>query len=421
MLKRFWDPIHNFIDVSDEELAIIDDPVFQRTRNIKQLSLGNYVYHGAEHSRFGHMLGAMHIAGKVMESLEKNIEKSHEINLEARDKKTIRMAALLHDVGHTPFSHSLEKILGESHEKYSKNLIENHFADIIEKVGVDPKEVSELIDGYSKKNYLSKIINGQLDVDRMDYLLRDSHYAGVSYGKFDLGRIIDQSAIVDNQFVILEGGYEAIEQFIFARDQMYKQVYFHKTKMVFELMLEKCGELLKDQNKFDYVRLEDLKSSDTIKEFIEQDDRWFLNQVFDSDLPRVRQIATLIKKRKPYLEIYSPVLIRNKELKDVNARLEILERELKEDLEDLDISRHEFLIENHTREAYAVDDYDSSGIPIYYKNNKFIENIEKRSNFIQNVIKNRYVMIRGFIIPEKYDKIKDYLKEKGYNLPERIV
>ena len=407
--------------MSDEELAIIDDPVFQRTRNIKQLSLGNYVYHGAEHSRFGHMLGAMHIAGKVMESLEKNIEKSHGINLEARDKKTIRMAALLHDVGHTPFSHSLEKILGESHEKYSKNLIENHFADIIEKVGVDPKEVSELIDGYSKKNYLSKIINGQLDVDRMDYLLRDSHYAGVSYGKFDLGRIIDQSAIVDNQFVILEGGYEAIEQFIFARDQMYKQVYFHKTKMVFELMLEKCGELLKDQNKFDYVRLEDLKSSDTIKEFIEQDDRWFLNQVFDSDLPRVRQIATLIKKRKPYLEIYSPVLIRNKELKDVNARLEILERELKEDLEDLDISRHEFLIENHTREAYAVDDYDSSGIPIYYKNNKFIENIEKRSNFIQNVIKNRYVMIRGFIIPEKYDKIKDYLKEKGYNLPERIV
>ena len=407
--------------MSDEELAIIDDPVFQRTRNIKQLSLGNYVYHGAEHSRFGHMLGAMHIAGKVMESLEKNIEKSHEINLEARDKKTIRMAALLHDVGHTPFSHSLEKILGESHEKYSKNLIENHFADIIEKAGVDPKEVSELIDGYSKKNYLSKIINGQLDVDRMDYLLRDSHYAGVSYGKFDLGRIIDQSAIVDNQFVILEGGYEAIEQFIFARDQMYKQVYFHKTKMVFELMLEKCGELLKDQNKFDYVRLEDLKSSDTIKEFIEQDDRWFLNQVFDSDLPRVRQIATLIKKRKPYLEIYSPVLIRNKELKDVNARLEILERELKEDLEDLDISRHEFLIENHTREAYAVDDYDSSGIPIYYKNNKFIENIEKRSNFIQNVIKNRYVMIRGFIIPEKYDKIKDYLKEKGYNLPERIV
>lgn len=407
--------------MSDEELAIIDDPVFQRTRNIKQLSLGNYVYHGAEHSRFGHMLGAMHIAGKVMESLEKNIEKSHEINLEARDKKTIRMAALLHDVGHTPFSHSLEKILGESHEKYSKNLIENHFADIIEKVGVDPKEVSELIDGYSKKNYLSKIINGQLDVDRMDYLLRDSHYAGVSYGKFDLGRIIDQSAIVDNQFVILEGGYEAIEQFIFARDQMYKQVYFHKTKMVFELMLEKCGELLKDQNKFDYVRLEDLKSSDTIKEFIEQDDRWFLNQVFDSDLPRVRQIATLIKKRKPYLEIYSPVLIRNKELKDVNARLEILERELKEDLEDLDISRHEFLIENHTREAYAVDDYDSSGIHIYYKNNKFIENIEKRSNFIQNVIKNRYVMIRGFIIPEKYDKIKDYLKEKGYNLPERIV
>ena len=407
--------------MSDEELAIIDDPVFQRTRNIKQLSLGNYVYHGAEHSRFGHMLGAMHIAGKVMESLEKNIEKSHGINLEARDKKTIRMAALLHDVGHTPFSHSLEKILGESHEKYSKNLIENHFADIIEKVGVDPKEVSELIDGYSKKNYLSKIINGQLDVDRMDYLLRDSHYAGVSYGKFDLGRIIDQSAIVDNQFVILEGGYEAIEQFIFARDQMYKQVYFHKTKMVFELMLEKCGELLKDQNKFDYVRLEDLKSSDTIKEFIEQDDRWFLNQVFDSDLPRVRQIATLIKKRKPYLEIYSPVLIRNEELKDVNARLEILERELKEDLEDLDISRHEFLIENHTREAYAVDDYDSSGIPIYYKNNKFIENIEKRSNFIQNVIKNRYVMIRGFIIPEKYDKIKDYLKEKGYNLPERIV
>ena len=408
--------------MSDEELAIIDDPVFQRTRNIKQLSLGNYVYHGAEHSRFGHMLGAMHIAGMAIESLKKNAEESDgKINLSEENKKTVRMAALLHDVGHTPFSHSLEKILAKNHEEYSKYLIENHFSDMIKKAKVDPKAVSELIDGhYRSKNYLSKIVNGQLDVDRMDYLLRDSYYAGVSYGKYDLERIIDQLAIRKNKFVVLEGGYESIEQFIFVRSQMYQQVYFHKTKIAFELMLEKCGSILKQNDKLDYPKLEDLKNEKKIEEFIERDDRWFLNEIYSTDLREAKKIAELIKKRRPYLEIYSPILSK-KEPEDIETKLDNLAIEIKEDLDKLDIEDYEFLYDKRSRSIYKISEDDSIGIFIYYKNNNYIEKIEERSKIFSNPDEIKLYMIRGFIIPEKYDKIKDYLRKKGYNLPERRV
>ena len=118
--KKFRDPIHDFIQVNSIEAKIINTPIFQRLHNIKQLSLGYYVYHGAEHSRFGHMLGAMHVAGLAFDALKRNSGKLGELfDANDVDRQTIRIAALLHDVGHAPFSHSLENILGDEHEKYS--------------------------------------------------------------------------------------------------------------------------------------------------------------------------------------------------------------------------------------------------------------------------------------------------------------
>ena len=436
--KKFRDPIHGFIYFSPEELEIINSPIFQRTRNIRQLSLGHYVYHGAEHSRFGHMIGASHIAGWAFDSLERNTkELGKSFKADNTDRATLRMAALLHDIGHTPFSHALESILGSEHEKYSQKLISVCFEDALKKANVDVKKVNELIGGipYSGKPYLSKIISGQLDVDRLDYLLRDSYYCGVSYGKYDLGRIIDQLAIVDNKFVVLHGGYEAVEQLIFARYQMYQQVYFHKTKRIFELMLRKCGEILKNAGGIKYPEINELDSSQEIEKYTQYDDRWFLNLIFQSSNPKVQIIADMIKKREPYWEVYSPNTFRNTsngvkmEPYDPTPKLEPIQTALANNLNTLKVEEHEFLMDDASRPLYnLMPDYiisDSDGkegnsISIYYQNNDFTEPIEKRSNVVYTLGRHQSSLIRGFVIPDKYNVIKGYL-EKNFSiaLPER--
>lgn len=438
--KKFRDPIHGFIHVSPEELEVINSPVFQRAHNIKQLSLGYYVYHGAEHSRFGHMLGAAHIAGLAYDSLKQNTEALGEtFDGNETDRKTLRMAALLHDVGHAPFSHSLEDILDDNHEKYSQTLVKYHFADILKKADIDPDTVNNLIEGvHTKKPHLSKIVSGQLDVDRLDYLLRDSHYSGVSYGKYDLGRIIDQLAIVDNKFVVLQGGYEAVEQLIFARYQMYQQVYFHKTKRAFELMLWKCGEILKEKGLLEYPKLKDLENASKIEDYIQHDDRWFLNLILsDSNPNEVKTIANMIKGRKPYWESYSPISYRKQsprpktEPDNSVEALGSLQTALINELSNMGIEKHEFLTDELFRSTYKLmPDYTISDEPgeernsilIYYKNNRLIEPIEKRSHVVFTLAKNQPFMIRGFVIPKKYHLVRDYLERTfDHVLPKRQI
>lgn len=404
--------------------------------NIKQLSLGYYVYHGTDHSRFGHMIGAMHLAGKAFDSMKINSEKFGSFDADKTDRATIRMAALLHDVGHAPFSHSLESILDDNHEKYSQYLINHYFKDYIENAGVKTEDVTNLIIGAYKKQYLSKIVSGQLDVDRLDYLLRDSHYAGVTYGLYDLDRIIDQLAVVDGKFVVLEGGYEAVEQLIFARYQMYQQVYFHKTKRAFELMLQKCGQILKENNMLEIPTLNDLKTEKGQEEYLKCDDRWFQNKIYDeNNLPEVKVIADMIKKRRPYYETYSPSTYRKPA--DVDAAgpdnsvkvLEPIQKSLSLNLSEIRIEKHEFLTDVTERSPYNLtSDYvseddvtkESNAIRIFYKHNKYSEPIEKRSHVVYALAANPPHMMRGFVIPEKYNLVKDYLKNNfDYIIPER--
>lgn len=434
--KKFRDPIHDFITVDEHELEIINTPMFQRMHNIKQLSLGYYVYHGTDHSRFGHMIGAMHLAGKAFDSMKINSEKFGTFDADDKDRATIRMAALLHDVGHAPFSHSLEHLLGASHEKYSQALIDYYFKDYITAAGVDVDDVKDLIVGAYHKPYLSKIVSGQLDVDRLDYLLRDSHYAGVTYGLYDLGRIIDQLAIVNKKFVVLEGGYEAVEQLIFARYQMYQQVYFHKTKRAFELMLWKCGDILNKKGLLEIPPIQDLKTEKGQEEYLKCDDRWFLNKIHDTNPPEVKIIADMIKKRRSYHETYSPSTYRqptgsNQGRPDNSVSvLEPIQTALNKNLEELGIEDHEFLTDITERSPYSLapdyvpeengEDQESNAIRIYYKNNKYSEPIEKRSDLIYSLATGKFKMMRGFVIPEKYARVQDYLEKTfDYHIPNR--
>lgn len=397
------------------------------------------MYHGAEHSRFGHMLGVMHLAGTAFDALEKNTTRLGEkFEADEKDRQTLRIAALLHDVGHPPFSHSLENLLSASHEDYGNVLIDNYFAPILDDAKIDRDNVKNLIAGdpYPDKPYLSRIVNGQLDVDRLDYLLRDSHYTGVWYGEFDLDRIIEQLCVIDKRFVVMQGGYESVEQMIVARHHMYQGVYFHKTKRAFELMLWQCAEILKEKELLYYPTIDELKETKWQEQYTTLDDNWFLNKIYDEKNPdEVKTIAKMIRGRMPYLETYSPITYRKKsqhvkiQPDDSVDGLQPIETHLLKKLSELGIKKHEFLTDDISRAPYKLmPDYsmtdeaepEGDAIQMFYKNNRLIEPIEKRSKLVYLLGGNRAFMIRGFVIPTKYDAVRKFLIDNyDYCLPER--
>ena len=218
-------------------IRLIDTPEFQRLRRIKQLGLGLYTYQGAEHSRFTHSLGAMHLMTRIL----KQLENRHSIGEEER--ATVRAAALLHDVGHGPFSHAMEKVLGVHHEQMTIAAVtsaETNLNAVLRSFSSDlPQRVASVIDGKFKPAALAQLVSSQLDVDRMDYLLRDSLMTGAKYGMYDLEWIINAIQIdeeADRIYIAARGVY-AVEEYLQARYYMFRQVYFHRTLRSAEAVL----------------------------------------------------------------------------------------------------------------------------------------------------------------------------------------
>ncbi len=235
-VKIVNDPVYGFIRFPEAELMrVIDHPWFQRLRNIKQMGLAHLVYPGAVHTRLAHSLGACHLMGKALDELKaKNITTDKEECLAAR------LAALLHDIGHGPFSHSLEHTLvGVHHETLSRMMMHRMDKDLGGLLGkainiFDNADSSPLEAG---GKYLHQLVSSQLDVDRMDYLNRDSFYTGVSEGVIGYDRILQMLTVRDNELMVEEKGVYSVEKFIIARRLMYWQVYLHKTVLGAEMLL----------------------------------------------------------------------------------------------------------------------------------------------------------------------------------------
>lgn len=229
--KIINDPVYGFLRFPEPELMqLIEHPWFQRLRHIKQMGLAHLVYPGAVHTRFHHSLGACHLMAKALDELKgKGVELSREECLAAR------MAILLHDIGHGPFSHSLEHTIvnGVSHETLS-HIIMQRLND--EMGGLLTNALAIFNSSYPLK-YLHQLVSSQLDVDRMDYLNRDSFYTGVSEGVIGYDRILQMLTIRDNELMVEEKGAHSIEKFIIARRLMYWQVYLHKTVLGAEQLL----------------------------------------------------------------------------------------------------------------------------------------------------------------------------------------
>lgn len=262
--KILRDPVHNLIAIPVEDrelmLELIDSPEFQRLRRIRQLGLSFLVYPGAEHSRWVHGLGVQHLARQMLDALQARYgAKGEEYQELKKHRRAILVAALLHDLGHGPFSHLFEKVLPPlripqrgypvDHEEWTEQIIRNRFSDYLRRHDVDVDVVAGLINKKNRQNLLAKdFISSQLDADRMDYLLRDSRATGPKYGEFDLPWLLHSLRIGKVHVKGQEDGVwrlcfdsrkaiHVVEEYIQAREFMYVQVYVHKTTRAYEAML----------------------------------------------------------------------------------------------------------------------------------------------------------------------------------------
>lgn len=229
--KIFNDPVYGFISIPQEIIFdVIEHPYFQRLRRIKQLGLTHLVYPGALHTRFHHVLGAMHLMSKAVSTIRR---KGHEITNE--EEQGVLLAILLHDIGHGPFSHALEHdiVSGVSHEEISSFFIDHLSTEFDGELDM----ALDIFRNNHPKKFLHQLVSSQLDMDRMDYLNRDSFYTGVSEGIIGSDRIIEMMDVKDGNLVLEEKAVYSIEKFLVARRLMYWQVYMHKTVVAAEFML----------------------------------------------------------------------------------------------------------------------------------------------------------------------------------------
>src|SRR6476661_4886005 len=238
--KIINDPVHGFITVDDPLIfEIISHPWYQRLRRIHQMAFASLVYPGAVHTRLHHSLGAYHLMGLALHEL-----KGKDVAITPEEEQGAKIAILLHDVGHGPFSHALEKrlIKGVHHEDISALILQllNDQFDGKLQTAID------IFSNTHPKPFLHQLVSGQLDVDRMDYLTRDSFFTGVSEGVIGYDRILKMLVVHDGQLMVEEKGIYSVEKFLVARRLMYWQVYLHKTVLVAEKMMEKILERVRD-------------------------------------------------------------------------------------------------------------------------------------------------------------------------------
>ena len=292
MPKAYWgeikDPVHGYVYITENEKEIIDSYPMQRLRRLRQLAGSEYVYPGANHTRFEHCVGVMYLAGKVVE----NPNVSRAVNEEEAD--VVRIAALLHDVGHGPFSHVFEQLLirdlDKTHEDITSWIIEkSEVSEKLAKMGYTPADVGKLAVGKlhkPEKAFLDQIISSAVDVDKQDFIVRDTFHTGAEYGFIDVFRLIHALDILDENLAVELGALSALEAFIIARIESFKSIYFHRVGRAAQIMLatamEKANEelgLTKFQTPEEYMTMDDytvwaaLKKCEKSKQIIEDLER----------------------------------------------------------------------------------------------------------------------------------------------------
>ena len=286
--KRIFDPVHRFIELDRGEVDLLEAPVVQRLRRLRQLGLAYLAYPSAEHSRFSHALGALAVGSRALEALRANSPEAFADDAAfAAQRRLLRASLLLHDVGHGPFSHACEAVLGVRHEQRTVAILaRREVTGPLERLGVDPAEVLALITGGATRfPVLRELVSGpNLDADRMDYLLRDAYFTGVESGRYDVEQLLASLRIfeIDGRYELgVDGrGVVALESFVLARYMMFATIYFHHTTRAFERVLgEGLHELWPDPRRLD-----------DIDEFLAWDDFRVVDALRTLDIPAARAL-----------------------------------------------------------------------------------------------------------------------------------
>lgn len=254
-MKVIRDPIHDYIELDELALALIDTPQVQRLRRVKQLGFSNLVYPGANHTRFEHSLGVYHLAGHLIKQVDEH------------QRNELLAAALLHDIGHGPFSHATEELIErytrKRHDDVEELLRKGEISDVLGEYSLSQSAVAKHIKG---ETYPGQIINSEIDVDRMDYLVRDAHYTGVTFGLIDHVRLIHELRFNENKLVLNIGGLQAAESLLVSRFLMHPTVYFHHVSRIAESMCMHAAEYM-------------IESGLSPKTFQRMDDVTFMNEM----------------------------------------------------------------------------------------------------------------------------------------------
>jgi uncharacterized protein len=392
--KIFNDPVYGFISIPHEMLFdLIEHPYMQRLRRIRQTGLSDFVYPGALHTRFHHALGAMHLMSQAIFTLK---SKGADINLE--ESRAAHAAILLHDIGHGPFSHALEHtLLGVHHEDISLRIMGelNRLFD-----GKLDLAIAIFEDRYPKK-FLHQLVSGQLDMDRMDYLNRDSFFTGVAEGKIGYDRIIKMLAVADGELVVEEKGIYSIEKFLIARRLMYWQVYLHKAVLAAEHMLiqtlirarflQSQGETLPVSEDLQYflereIRREDLNEPDVLERFVRLDD----TDIFMA-------LKGFARMKDPVIRLLADGLVHRRlfrmELQSQPFELEYSESILGKVMAKWQLSREDasFLVKSGIESNRAYDDRHGE-IKIAFKNGNILPISQVSDIHVQSHIVEKHFM-----------------------------
>ncbi|MEM4312321.1 MAG: HD domain-containing protein [Nitrososphaerales archaeon] len=307
------DPIHGYIYLNQAEKELVDSWVFQRLRRIKQLASTYLTYPAAQHTRFEHSIGTFYLADRAGRVL---MDKSY---IDDKKVKELRIATLLHDIGHGPFSHLIEEIMsykyGLTHEDITHKVIKStEIRDILSKNGFDEDKIAYLSLGLYKDypKFLNEVIGGGLSVDMMDYLLRDSYFTGVEYGRVDVHRVINSYEVIKDSLALDSAGLYAFEALILARYEMFRAVYFHRTVRAAEIMLARAIELADD-----YLGIANpkdlepylLRTDDTaLQELVTLDERGSI------ELRKAKDLALRYRDRKLLKCVYEESFMRRESL-----------------------------------------------------------------------------------------------------------
>ncbi len=366
--NKYWgfikDPIHGYVRITDFEKKIIDTRPFQRMRRIKQLAATFLVYPAANHTRFEHSLGTMYLAGILGEALP--------IGLNDGSVAELRLACLLHDIGHGPLSHLFEPLLSKyankTHEDMTNWLIDNSvISDVLNRGGFETKRIARLAVGRLRDKdspYLDQVIRSAVDVDKMDFIVRDSYHTGAGYGYVDIFRLIYTMDILNNNLAVDATALSALEAFLLARLESFKAIYFHRASRAAQIMLLKAMEQAKDElgildfsTPEDYLKLDDysiwhmLKQCEKSKLIMEKlENRKLLKCVYEKTFYIKDQLVT---------SIFDNEAVRKKIEGEIASKAGI-----EKDLVTIDVPSLPS-VPYH----YAID-FDPMNIPIFSKNNK---------------------------------------------------